>query len=315
MKSPIIDVIIIGSGISGLSAAIELKRLGKQVLIVDKGFYPGGRLATKSVNNLIFNHGSPYLPNAVSNKYKVLLNRMKNKNIIIQSNNKKIFWSSNSFREICLFLSSDLNILQGNKVSKIIESEANFLVSSEKGLIASAPQIIISVPAPQAATLLETIAPEMSLDAKQVIYASCWTILLGFPSKANIPSIQSFKDQSGGLSSIVYEKNSETGVKELSHTIRMSDKWSKTKLDLPKSIILEKVLRELKHIGIYTKNAPPKISYCHLWRYAQVIKALSTDANIISPKCNIGIAGDWTSGPSIEDAFISGETIVRALNK
>ena len=315
MKSPIIDVIIIGSGISGLSAAVELKRLGKHVLIVDKGFYPGGRLATKSVDNLSFNYGSPYLPNAVSAKYKVLLNRMKSKNIIIQSNNEKIFWSSNGLRNICLFLSSDLNILQGNKVSKIIESDTNFLVSSEKGLIASAPQIIISVPAPQAATLLETIAPEMSLDAKQVIYASCWTILLGLPSKSNIPSILSFKDQSGGQSSIVCENNSETGVKELSHTIRMSDKWSKTKLDLPKSIILEQVLKELKRLGIYTKTAPPKISYCHLWRYAQVIKALSPHASIISPKRNIGIAGDWTAGPSIEDAFISGETIVWALNK
>ena len=95
MKSPIIDVIIIGSGISGLSAAIELKRLGKQVLIVDKGFYPGGRLATKSVDNLNFNYGTPCLPNAVSANYKDLLTRLTNKNIIRQSNNKKIFWSTN----------------------------------------------------------------------------------------------------------------------------------------------------------------------------------------------------------------------------
>ena len=58
MRFPEIDVIIIGSGISGLSAAVELKRLGKQVLIIDKGFYPGGRLATKSVYNLHFNYGT-----------------------------------------------------------------------------------------------------------------------------------------------------------------------------------------------------------------------------------------------------------------
>ena len=95
----------------------------------------------------------------------------------------------------------------------------------------------------------------------------------------------------------------------------MSDKWSKTKLDLPKPIILKQVLKELKRLGIYTKTAPPKISYCHLWRYAQVIKALSPDVTTISPKRNIGIAGDWTCGSTIEDAFMSGETIVRALDK
>ena len=315
MKFPKIDVIIIGSGISGLSAAVELKRLGKQVLIIDKGFYPGGRLATKSVDNLNFNYGTPCLPNASSANYKDLLTRLTNKNIIRQSNSKKIFWSTKGLREICLFLSSNFNTLQGNKVTRIVENEANILVYNEKGFVALAPKIIISVPAPQAATLLETISPEMSLGAKQVVYASCWTILLGFPSKSNIPSILSFEDESGGLSSIVCEKNSGPEVKELSHTIRMSDKWSKTKLDFPKPIILEQALKELKRLGIYTKTAPPKISYCHLWRYSQVIKALSPDVTTISPKRNIGIAGDWTCGSTIEDAFMSGETIVRALDK
>ena len=55
-------MVIIGSGFSGLIAAQEARRRGIDVLIVDKGFYPGGRLATKDLGILWFIFGAPYLP-------------------------------------------------------------------------------------------------------------------------------------------------------------------------------------------------------------------------------------------------------------
>ena len=35
----VVDLLIIGSGISGLSAALEAKKYFKNVLIIDKGYY------------------------------------------------------------------------------------------------------------------------------------------------------------------------------------------------------------------------------------------------------------------------------------
>ena len=43
----VVDLLIIGSGISGLSAALEAKKYFKNVLIIDKGYHSGGRICSK----------------------------------------------------------------------------------------------------------------------------------------------------------------------------------------------------------------------------------------------------------------------------
>ena len=51
----VVDLLIIGSGISGLSAALEAKKYFKNVLIIDKGYHSGGRICSKKINSFCFN--------------------------------------------------------------------------------------------------------------------------------------------------------------------------------------------------------------------------------------------------------------------
>ena len=44
-------VIIIGSGIAGISSSLKLKSYGINSIIVDKGNFIGGRISTREVNN------------------------------------------------------------------------------------------------------------------------------------------------------------------------------------------------------------------------------------------------------------------------
>jgi renalase len=54
------EVLIIGAGLSGLIAAQELTRLDHDVLIVDKGRSPGGRLATRRIDDATLDHGAQF---------------------------------------------------------------------------------------------------------------------------------------------------------------------------------------------------------------------------------------------------------------
>lgn len=54
------DVLIIGAGLAGLSAANELKRAGHNVLIIDKGRGIGGRLAGRRIGDASFDHGAQF---------------------------------------------------------------------------------------------------------------------------------------------------------------------------------------------------------------------------------------------------------------
>lgn len=51
------DVIVIGAGISGLIAAIELQKAGKKVVVLEAGDSPGGRVSSETVDGFILDRG------------------------------------------------------------------------------------------------------------------------------------------------------------------------------------------------------------------------------------------------------------------
>ena len=56
----IVDVLIIGAGISGLICATELQNSGLQVVLLDKGRRAGGRLSTRDMQGcLLYTSPSP----------------------------------------------------------------------------------------------------------------------------------------------------------------------------------------------------------------------------------------------------------------
>jgi len=53
-------VVIVGAGIAGLIAAQSLVKNGHDVIVVDKGRSPGGRLATRRIDNATLDHGAQF---------------------------------------------------------------------------------------------------------------------------------------------------------------------------------------------------------------------------------------------------------------
>jgi predicted NAD/FAD-dependent oxidoreductase len=60
MTSTIRSAIVLGAGIAGLSCATELARAGITVTLLDKGRRPGGRVATRRMDGVSFNHGAQF---------------------------------------------------------------------------------------------------------------------------------------------------------------------------------------------------------------------------------------------------------------
>ena len=50
-------VIVLGSGMAGMAAAASLRQAGLNVLVIDKGSVPGGRVASRKIGPAIFDHG------------------------------------------------------------------------------------------------------------------------------------------------------------------------------------------------------------------------------------------------------------------
>ena len=53
-------ICVVGAGMSGLTAARVLSHQGHDVVVVDKARGPGGRMSTRRIDDLRFDHGAQY---------------------------------------------------------------------------------------------------------------------------------------------------------------------------------------------------------------------------------------------------------------
>ena len=61
MSLDAVDCIVVGAGLAGLSAAIELEKSGKSVLICDANTQPGGRVQSTTHKGYILDHGFKFV--------------------------------------------------------------------------------------------------------------------------------------------------------------------------------------------------------------------------------------------------------------
>jgi renalase len=53
-------IVVVGAGLAGLNAAIDLSAAGHDVVVFDKGRSPGGRMATRRIADARFDHGAQF---------------------------------------------------------------------------------------------------------------------------------------------------------------------------------------------------------------------------------------------------------------
>ena len=314
-----IDLLVIGSGISGLTAGLEAKKHFSNVLIIDKGFHTGGRICSKNLKNCYFNHGAPFINRSKIKKsfsfYNLLYqNNSISKTVIRDIHNKPqlVYYTNPTMRMFFEELKNKITIKQKVKALNIFR-DGNFyvVICNDNNTIVS-KKVILSVPAPQASDLIKDIEPKMSQDINKIKFSKCLTVLLSFDRKVILPTFSFFEDGTGDLSSLFYNINFNNNP-NYSLVVRMSNKWSEFNFEYSNEQIINKCLLELYEKNAHLKNYNINKTYCHKWRYSQVLKSLAPSIATVNKNKSFGVAGDWTIGPTVEDAFISGEKVIKCL--
>ena len=171
------NIIIIGSGIAGLSAANYLSSKKFNVTVLDKGKYPGGRISTRRGEDFIFNHGAQFFT-AKSNEFKKICNRAVNDNVLVNWVDSKTnrFIGNPDMREFSLWLSQNLTIFQENVVERLDYNDQFIVYTNKKKFTCDG--LIITAPSSQTASLIKNLDETFYKLIDKVEYFPCWCVML-----------------------------------------------------------------------------------------------------------------------------------------
>jgi len=294
-------VIIIGSGIAGISSSLKLKSYGINSIILDKGNFIGGRISTREVkidsSSSYFFHGAQFFT-AKTYEFKKIISAGVNGKYIKEFGNfdPKRYRGNKTMRDFLLNLSKKLHIQQKVKIIGIKSDNNKIKVLDNKiKEWISYDGVISTLPAPQNCELLNQF-PSLQKTLNTGSYHACIALMFTFdeiPSGLN--TYYDFYKKPGILSWMASGSNLNVWT---AHT---NEKFSDLNYHKDKNFLKEKIMSSIKQFFFSSKI---KFHSLHVWRYAKVAKKCLGPQ--IDPKYPVAIAGDFLEGPNVEAGFISG---------
>jgi predicted NAD/FAD-dependent oxidoreductase len=315
------DTIIIGSGVAGLAAAGVARSAGRTVCVLDKGRRIGGRVSTRRAEGFTFNHGAQFLtarqPDLITACTAAqTAGALRPWRVA----GRDAFCGAPTMRDLPAFLGDGLTIRQQVEITGITRDDGLIMLHDADGNVACGRQVMVTAPAPQAARLLEPVAADLAATARSAAYAPCWTGMYGFA-----PEDVSGMDFSG-MAEPVSARNGPVGWAcweaqrpgaiasdaGAGLVVQAAPDWSEAELEQDAASIAGALLKAWQEMTGTTLKAPVYMA-AHRWRYARVIRPADATAPRQTADGMIGIAGDWTVGARVEDAFMSGHRTMTSL--
>ena len=307
-------ILIIGSGIAGISSSLKLKSFGLESTIVDKGNFIGGRVGTRDIkskdNSDYFFHGAQFFT-AKSYSFQKIVQNGINEGYIKEYGkfSPPRYRGLKSMRDFLINLSNKLNIIQNVKVTHLKPHNEKISVLEDRSSIWQTYDAVIStLPAPQNLVLLKKFLT-LKKTLKTASYDSCIALMFSFDKKPNnIPFFFDYYNQQSILSWMA------AGSNLCLWTAHTKGDFSNKNINKDELFLKEKIFKEIEK-AIYPLEPNIKINFhsLHIWKYAKVKKVCSGPQ--IDPKFPIAIAGDFMVGANVESAFSSGEKAAELIRE
>jgi predicted NAD/FAD-dependent oxidoreductase len=311
--------IIIGAGLSGLTAAHELIKNNWEVTTLDKGRGVGGRMATRRTGEARFDHGAQYFSTKTAD-FQAFTQNIIQKNIAkkwnLQEGDKTFSHARvigiDGMNMIPKFLAEGLNIKINEKVISISETKNGCKVITEAGNFYESDALICTTPAPQAIEILNKSNLALAdIEALQSIhYQPCITVMASLKTQTNIPSPGGISLQKGNISWIA--DNFQKGISSIfSATIHANPVFSLAHFDDDLTQIGNQLLSDITDLIAADSIESFQM---HRWRYSLASERYANNFLVASAtKFPMIFAGDGFGIGSIEGAFISGKSAAQSL--
>lgn len=310
------DLIIIGSGISGLTAASYATANGQSCLVLDKGRRIGGRCSTKRSDGFTFNHGAQFFT-CKDEAFSALTEKAIAAGAVSQwdfGHHAPAFGGAPTMRDFPQFMAqiSGFEVRQNVTITEISKTDEAgtpcYHLRDSDGHSYQARALIITAPAPQAAILVEPINATLAATARSASYDPCWTIMLALD--APVTAHRPYRDE-GIIGWANYEPTRDSHHYPPALTIQASPDASRDMLDWPADQVIATLTQAYE--ALTGTSLSVRFAKSHRWLYARVATSAAPNMPFISDDKSLVLAGDYFGNARLESAFDSGRRAAIAL--
>ena len=330
------DVIVVGAGVAGLSAAHHLTGRGLRVLLLDKGRQVGGRMASRRFNGSRYDTGAQFFT-AVSEDFAAMVTEAAAAGAVrawytrhprrAHHRPLPVWRGDTGMSDLPKWLAGTLNprVAQirfpvtvktvektDSGVRVLYHSTAADSRDETSGETVSAPAVILTAPAPQSVALLsESLQAKIPPGVRGLDYHPCVALLVPqrrYPShilnehgwvRPSHPAIGWIADNH--CKGLPAADAGEPRPEGAALTVHFAPSWSTQWYHEPDRETVSAALNELRSLDIDTQPSAVDVKR---WRYAQPVELWSEQSVEVQP--GVFLAGDVFAGPRVEGAFSSG---------
>ncbi len=312
---------IVGAGMAGLVAGRALQAAGHEVRLFDKGRRPGGRSSSRTE----FDHGASYFT-VRDPTFAAEVEQWREAGLVGPwaprlavrgpagltpkgSGGPTRFVGVPSMGSLALSLADGLAVERA-QVTSVVGSPRGVELAGEQGSLGLFDRVGLTVPAPQAAALIEPADAPLAARVRRAQMAPTWTLMLAFSEPLPTPFDAIFVND-GPLSFVVREASKPGRPADERFVAHASHVWSQAALEWEPAAV-RAALEPAFFAALDLEPAPVERADVHRWRYA----AATTIAEVpclVGTDPRIALAGDWTAGPRVEGAYRAGLQLAEAL--
>ena len=316
------QVIVIGAGIAGLTAARALQAHGHDVAVLEKSRGYGGRAASRSVHGERIDHGAQFVT-ARDPRFLTQVEAWLADGTMARWTHGLPSWTAadgwceptaaahprfvcpDGMNALGKALAQGVRVARETQVAGLQHRNGRWCAETLAGTWC-AEQVIVSVPLPQALALLAEVAlpPARRAQLAAVSYAPCHALAAGFTAVAE-PAWRGVRlTDHPELAWIANDtsKRRDAGSGALTLMLHATPAFTRRRYDDIPDAIARDLLSAASTLLPWVTD--PDWTYHHRWRYAQPERTLPEPALALSE--GLTVCGDAFGAGRVEGAYLSG---------
>jgi hypothetical protein len=323
---------VVGAGVSGAACTRALVDAGHSVTLFEANSELGGRLASSKMGGESFDVGAPYFT-VTDERFARFARAWWQERLLAEW---KPRWATlgppkaparaeptragkppvklvatPGMSALVERLVEGLDVRLETKVDGLVRRDERFGLTCNGAPLGEFDAVVVALPAPEAAALVDPLSYGMASQLREVRTASAWTAQLVFEQPLSI-DFDAAEVNIGPLAWLARENSKPERGEVERWSLRATSEWSLTHADTPSEAVLAQLL-DAFWASTGASPVQPRATQTRLWRNGLVARPLSVDC-LLHESGRVVACGDWCLGARVEAAYLSGTAAAGRLN-